>query len=192
METVVAPDSQAPVGTEGKKPKKFWKFFVVFLVLITAGAAVWFFWGDYFSSEARQARETKENYEKYVAWEKTYEDAMRQDTYGGKTPEETLRMFIDALKKEDIELASKYFMLETNEKSPDYLTRRSIEGVLQEKQREGEIERITTLVESAVSNPEAPLYEGDFGFSMKENGEVVSSINMRLNEFSGIWKIESL
>jgi len=36
---------------------------------------------------------------------------MSEDTYGGKTPEETLNLFIEALKKEDLELASKYFVL---------------------------------------------------------------------------------
>ncbi|MBI2451233.1 MAG: hypothetical protein HYV52_02775 [Parcubacteria group bacterium] len=34
-----------------------------------------------------------------------------EDTYGGKTPEETFAMFLDALKKGDIELASKYFVI---------------------------------------------------------------------------------
>ena len=36
-----------------------------------------------------------------------YEKTMTEDTYGGKTPEETLVMFIDALEKNDMELASK-------------------------------------------------------------------------------------
>src|SRR3989338_11135283 len=36
----------------------------------------------------------------------------REDPYGGNTPEETLQLFIDALKKGDIELAAKYFVLD--------------------------------------------------------------------------------
>jgi hypothetical protein len=32
------------------------------------------------------------------------------DTFGGKTPAETLSLYIDALKKGDYELASKYFV----------------------------------------------------------------------------------
>lgn len=35
-----------------------------------------------------------------------------KDTYGGKTPEETYDLFIDALKKGDVELASRYFEIE--------------------------------------------------------------------------------
>lgn len=38
-----------------------------------------------------------------------YQRAMA-DTYGGKTPQETLQMYIDAVKKSDFELASKYFI----------------------------------------------------------------------------------
>lgn len=35
-----------------------------------------------------------------------------EDTFGGDTPEETLRLFIDALKKGDTDLAAKYFVLD--------------------------------------------------------------------------------
>ena len=41
-------------------------------------------------------------------WEKPY----REDTYGGKTPEETYNMFLDALRKGDTTLASKYFVVD--------------------------------------------------------------------------------
>lgn len=40
------------------------------------------------------------------------EQKYREDTFGGKTPQETYGMFLNALKKKDIELASKYFVLE--------------------------------------------------------------------------------
>lgn len=51
------------------------------------------------------------------AYEKLSEPYYK-DTYGGKTPEETYDLFIDALKKGDVELASKYFVLE---KQDDWL-----------------------------------------------------------------------
>ena len=34
-----------------------------------------------------------------------------EDTYGGKTPKETLELFIAAIEKEDFDLASKYFII---------------------------------------------------------------------------------
>ncbi|MEK7083363.1 MAG: hypothetical protein AAB972_04260, partial [Patescibacteria group bacterium] len=43
------------------------------------------------------------------------EQEYQNDTYGGTTPEETLRLFIDALKKEDIDLAAKYFVIDRQE-----------------------------------------------------------------------------
>lgn len=46
--------------------------------------------------------------------EKRYIEAMTADTYGGKTPQETLDLFLVALEAEDAELASKYFMLDDN------------------------------------------------------------------------------
>lgn len=54
-----------------------------------------------------------------------YFDDLKQkyenDTYGGETPEETLRLFIEALEKGDIELAIKYFVIEKQEKQKNYL-----------------------------------------------------------------------
>ena len=95
----------------GKPKRKYWKFVIGFLIIIVVVAGGFFVWEKYFSSQAKINRETQKNYEKYLEWERNYEKAMKEDTYGGKTPEETLRMFIEALKKEDIELASKYFSL---------------------------------------------------------------------------------
>lgn len=47
---------------------------------------------------------------------KELEKPYREDKYGGKTPEDTFDLFLEALRKEDIELASKYFELEKQEK----------------------------------------------------------------------------
>jgi hypothetical protein len=41
-----------------------------------------------------------------------YAKEIKADKYGGKTPEETYAMFVEALKKEDIDLAVKYFVKE--------------------------------------------------------------------------------
>jgi len=49
---------------------------------------------------------------RYIARE---EQRYKNDKYGGKTPEETYAMFLEALKKKDIELASKYFTLDKQE-----------------------------------------------------------------------------
>lgn len=46
---------------------------------------------------------------------KNLEKQYAEDPYGGETPEETLRLFIDALKKGDTDLAAKYFVLDKQE-----------------------------------------------------------------------------
>ena len=73
---------QPPSGgkLDGLRKKSFLKFVLIFLaIIIIAGAAV-FVWTKYFSPAARRAQETQKQYEKYLAWQKTYEDAMRADT----------------------------------------------------------------------------------------------------------------
>jgi len=39
----------------------------------------------------------------------------KNDKYGGKTPEETFDLFLDALRREDVELASRYFVIPKQE-----------------------------------------------------------------------------
>ena len=76
---------------------------VVFLILL-AGGVLWFVLnGMPYISNLRANWEAQRLQDQ---WEKPY----REDTYGGKTPEETYDMFLDALRKGDTTLASKYFV----------------------------------------------------------------------------------
>ena len=43
------------------------------------------------------------------------EESYKNDIYGAETPEKTYRLFLEALKNKDIDLASKYFILEKQE-----------------------------------------------------------------------------
>ena len=52
---------------------------------------------------------------------KEIQDQYANDTYGGETPEETITLFIDALKRGDIDLAAKYFDIEHQGKWKAYL-----------------------------------------------------------------------
>ncbi len=65
--------------------------------------------------------------------QKIYEEAAKNDIWGGKTPQETYEMFIAALQKGDIDLASKYFAgLEGKGRAKKWLA---------EKQQKGEMEK---------------------------------------------------
>lgn len=52
-----------------------------------------------------------------------YIAAATKDTVGGKTPEETLRLYIEAVDRGDYKLASKYFVIEGQEKELEALSR---------------------------------------------------------------------
>ena len=70
----------------------------------------------YFGTEAGyQARYKLELWKEYKSAEKFNQaiiDMFKNDTYGGKTPEETFNMFVGAIKNEDVDLAVKYFVLD--------------------------------------------------------------------------------
>lgn len=75
------------------------------VLILVALAVVWVFTSGL---PAFKGWQVKRAYEKLA-------EPYYKDTYGGKTPEETYDMFIDALKKGDVELASKYFVIEDQE-----------------------------------------------------------------------------
>ena len=171
-----------------EKKNTFWRFVIVFLAIILLVSGGFLVWNRYFSPQAKSERQTQENYEKYLDWQKNYEKAMREDTYGGKTPEETLKMFIDALKKGDIDLASKYFMLR-EDGQPDS---KWIEGLIKTKEG-GKLQEIISILSKAKPDPEARISEEYYVFSTRdENKMVIADIDLHFNKYSGVWKIESL
>ncbi len=169
------------------------KFIVAFLIIVAVVGGGYFVWNRYVSPEARQAREQQANYEKATKALKDFEEAMKQDTYGGKTPEETLQLFITALEKEDIELASKYFMLETNTQDTDYLTRRKWEEGLQQMRIENRISETVRLVKQMqLSNRDMGSNDVRDYVVKGTDGVVDYAMTLRRNKYSGVWKIESL
>lgn len=130
----------------------------------------------------------------------------KNDLDGGKTPEETLDLFIEALKAGDIEKASKYYVLEKQaeefkhlsndilgeygdlQKSIDYYSRIKEKGV----KKCNEIsdgctfeyiytEIATTTYEVAGINQKIIVPAGE---------KTTESVDVGLNSFSGVWKIK--
>src|SRR3989344_6103524 len=83
----------------------YWKFVAAFIMIIMITAGGYFIWSTYFKYDINEVYKKQEA--KYIA-------AMTADTYGGKTPQETLDLFVAALRAGDVELASKYFLLDEN------------------------------------------------------------------------------
>ncbi len=163
------------------------------IIILSAGG--YFIWDKYLSPEAKSNRETEQNYQKYLAWQKNYESAMKADIYGGKTPEETLKMFIDALKKGDVELASKYFAIEENTKDPNYLTRKKWEDALRQSMEADQLSRVIDIVSRAISDKETTTMANVAWFIVykKDNPkDLEADINLHFNTYSQVWKIESM
>ena|SRR3989338_5745228 len=76
--------------------------FAVFLVALNYGLEKY--------NQSKQWQEIKKSAEAFQKAEQELYQKMMADTYGGKTPQETLELFIAAVEKGDYELASKYFV----------------------------------------------------------------------------------
>ncbi len=78
----------------------------VLLLVLLASGVLWFVLNG--MTYINSLRTNWEAQRLQAQWEKPY----REDKYGGKTPEETYDMFLEALRKEDTTLASKYFVVD--------------------------------------------------------------------------------
>jgi len=172
---------------EQPKSKKI-KFIIWFVILVFGVYALIWGYENYFSQKAKETKQQQKNYEKYLAWKSSYEKAMSEDTYGGKTPEETLNLFIEALKKEDLELASKYFVLNSNgQRDPKWLE------ALQKTKEAGKLKEVIELLSKAKPDLDARISQDNFVFSARDSrGKVLLDVDLIFNQYSNIWKIESL
>ncbi len=118
--------------------------------------------------------------------EKAYEAYIKSQTpdeYGGKTPQETLDLFVAALRKGDVELASKYFVPDdkgSREKWVSYLNSVKEKNLL------------TTMADDIATKakPAGSSYEGSANFKILSSDGIVE-IFPQLVFGGGIWKIEN-
>lgn len=103
----------------GEPKRSFWRFGIIFLAItVLAVAAVWGY-GKYVLWRGTQNVERMaEGFKKASQDEYNREMA---DTYGGKTPQETLQMYISAVEKGDYDLASRYLTSPNKEKEVEQL-----------------------------------------------------------------------
>ena len=100
--------------------------------------------------------------------------AMMADTYGGKTPQETLKLYIAAVEKGDYELASKYFVVE--------------------KQGEWQSNLLKLASASKLENLLAPLRSVDASAGYYSSDKNIYSIDKPvfiefILSLNGVWKI---
>jgi len=143
-------------------------------VVVVGGS--YLIWNKYFKYDLEKV---------YQEAERRYVEAMTADTYGGKTPQETLDMFVEALRAEDIELASKYFMLDEN------LSREKWANLLANVKDRGFLGKMSNDLGNY--GDAGDVMEGYYTFSYyNDDGTVGLQMIMRFNSNAGVWKIESL
>jgi len=135
----------------------------------------------------------------------------REDIYGGKTPEETFDMFLGALKKDDTDLASKYFVVRKQAEYKEKFEKMSEEGALNGQIQEWERARKewTKVVDeynnwktrAATKYPyeqkesetvQVPIGGGKFDTLTIPAGIYYAETIFDLNELTKVWKITQL
>lgn len=154
------------------------RFVLLFLAIVLIAAGGYFIWSRFFKYDPVKAYETAE---------KKYVEAMKADTYGGKTPQETLDLFVKALRAGDVELASKYFLIDENASREEYL------AALKTAKDANRLEKIADIIAKAVILKDRTGLDGsDAYFGTYQNGKLIADFTLRLNKYTGVWKIESL
>jgi hypothetical protein len=161
------------------------KFPLILLTIVIVAVAAYLVWTNFLSSEAREQREIQEKYNQFFQALSDGEERQEQDIYGGETPQETIDLFIAALEKDDLELASKYFSLTVEGRTdPKWL------DALQKAKTE---ERITEIVDALKKVIPAGGWGSYFGFESFDNQDnLLLNIGLKQNDFSNLWKIESI
>jgi hypothetical protein len=146
---------------------------IFFVVLVVVGG--FFVWDNFFAYDAGDV-------------EREYVEAMKRDVYGGATPQETLDLFVAALRAGDTGLASKYFMLD------DGLSRDTWLRTLEEIDGQGLLNEMADDIEGkTLPDLEGRIDENDYKFGIyNDDGILGALIDMQYNKYTGVWKIESL
>jgi hypothetical protein len=172
---------------KAKSPKiKFILIATIIAIFCLAGLGLY---ETYLSPEAKRQIAEKEKAEKAMQYVESVQQKLREDTYGGKTPEETIAMFADALEKGDVDLAIKYVY--ESEGSQSSIGRRGeFRNAILKAQEEGKILEIVNALRG-MQKGEGGI-DGISAFFEYKNQEKEFYISLIFNEFSGVWKIQSL
>jgi hypothetical protein len=156
--------------------KKTIKFFAIGLVITLLGVGLFYgikYFGYRTAPEYNVSKKLKELERQYA-----------EDPYGGDTPEETLRLFINALKKGDTDLAAKYFVLDKQEEWRNELLIIKEKGLLDEMVRDvGKLNKKYPLVKN---DPNRFIFE-----AYNEQKDLVMQADIAKGP-NGKWKILDL
>jgi len=186
-------DSLPPeaANQKGKKPKKKKKLLIITLICVVI--IVLFGVSGTLGVIKERIQRTIDTYKTQKAIEQFYQgldeyyQKFAEDTYGGKTPQETLNMFIEALEKGDIDLAAKYFAMDDN------LSRKMWEDGLRAQAESGKIQELINIAKQFKPASKQSGVTSTYEFVIiEDNGMVEYSVEMEFNQYSGVWKIKSM
>lgn len=109
----------------------------------------------------------------------------KADTFGGKTPEETFDMFLEALRNGDAELASKYYEVTVQETA--------LVGLQKELAEKGNLEMsIKYFTDVREGEKKCNEIDNEFGGCVfeKEETDGIKFISLGLNPVNSLWKID--
>jgi len=134
--------------------------------------------------DLRTAWEPQRGLRAWVKFGQEVEKLYRQDKDGGKTPEETMSLFLDALRRGDTDQASKYFILDKQDQWREDLAKIKADGYLDEM-----VEDVSRATLAEKGEIETTYYMKSFDESGKE---LSTPIILNFNQKSGVWKISVL
>ena len=158
--------------------KNYTKWWVLWIVVIVF-AGGWFLFGSKKNPSYDFDKQQSDLYQQAL---NDWVEKQKKDTYGGNTPQETWNMFIDALEKGDVELASKYFVVG---KQDAWIA--NLKNIKKNNQ-------LDFMISDLSENYKLTGYTkaNDFRYVKKDDGIVIAEVVLVLNEYTNKWKIESL
>ena len=162
--------------------KKIWAVAVVAVVIIAVALGVWWYKNEkpFDPSVDIKTFTTAGQFDDYY---KNISEVYKKAPDGGKTPEETLQLFIDALKKGDTDLAAKYYIPEKQKKEAEDLRK---------GKEKGNLGQLISILEKDKKGSYL-LDKNYYEFSTFDKNNVVEfSFSFVFNPSTNIWKIESL
>ena len=192
MDNQISPNGSDFNPVSNRKPRSFRPVFIG-LGVVALIVVFWFVYLVFFSPDARRDFEMRKNYDQAIEGLNEFDKRMRDDIYGGKTPQETLNLFIDALKQKNIDLASRYFAFETGGK--DAFNNEKWRLGLQKLSDANGTDDLILNIENAKPlgySENYSWYRKAFNFEGKNKDGEKIDIVLVFNHFSGVWKIENL
>lgn len=149
------------------------RVFLVFIAVLVVGIVV--LWGGSRYEKWQRGRDADKAVELISAERDRIYQMQMADTVGGKTPQETLTLYIAAVENGDYVLASKYYVIENQEKEMKAFSESNVN--LNQK------EEYLGLLKEILNGPGSYSFDKSY-FSF--NNEILLNLQMYPN---GIWKI---